>query len=224
MLTPEAIRSQIERITGNLIELSLCSYQNYPLLRTMPKDEIVVSIENTSGLSIVMKNQPYRNIYDILDRGRMYNVKMVDGALIQLMYRFRRGSLESHRLAFFPSPYLEEFQNNPQIYEEDEIYAEVIARNIVPFPFRFDFDNRNGVVVPQLHPQSHLSLGQYQNCRIPVTAPITPYYFMSFVLRNFYNTVYKRYCDKITIYTDSFPITIAESERELVHIQIPVGT
>lgn len=100
-----------------------------------------------------------------------YNMRMLDGALIHMMYRFRNNQLEAHRLAFFPSPFLGEFQNNPEIYLEDEIYAEVIMRNIVPFPLRFDFDCREEVVVEMYHPKSHLTLGQYQNCRIPVSSP-----------------------------------------------------
>jgi hypothetical protein len=42
----------------------------------------------------------------------------------------------------------------------DEMYAEVIMKNIVPFPLRFDFDSRTGVVRELEHPVSHLSLGQ----------------------------------------------------------------
>src|SRR5256714_8639020 len=48
--------------------------------------------------------------------------------------------------------YLEEFQNNPEIYIADEMYAEVIMKNIVPFPLRFDFDSRTEVVRELEHP------------------------------------------------------------------------
>ena len=62
---------------------------------------------------------------------------MLDGALIQMTYEFSDKKLRRHRLAFFPSPHLEEFQNNPDIYLDDEIYADVVAKNIVSFPVRF---------------------------------------------------------------------------------------
>ena len=88
---------------------------------------------------------------------------MIDGALLQLMYRFQKTELESHRLAFFPSPYLEEFQNNPDVYKDDAMFTEVVFRNIVPFPLRFDYDSRNEVFIEVHHPKSHLSLGQYKN-------------------------------------------------------------
>jgi len=223
MPTPEAIRSQIEQLTSNLIELSLSIDQNYPSLREKANGILDVGLGSSIGLSLVLKNQPYRNIYDELDQSRMFNIKMVDGALVQLMYRFRQGILEAHRLAFFPSPYMEEFQNNPEIYKEDEMFAEVIAKNIVPFPFRFDFDSREEVVVEQKHPQSHLSLGQYKNCRIPVNAPVTPYYFMNFLLQNFYNTAYIKFCGRLTVFSNQFSETIQDSERNFVYVQIPAG-
>lgn len=223
MPNPEAIRSQIEKLTSNLIELSLSIDQNYPSLREMNHGIMDVGFGSNIGLSLVLKNLPYRDVYDELDNSRMFNIKMVDGALIQLMYRFQGGNLQAHRLAFFPSPYMEEFQNNPEIYSEDELFAEVVAKNIVPFPFRFDFDSRDEVVVEKDHPQSHLSLGQYKNCRIPVNAPVTPYYFINFVLRNFYNTAYLKFCEKLTVFPNRFTDTIYKSERQLIYIQIPTG-
>lgn len=222
MLTPELIRKQIELLTSDLIEVSLSKHQNYPTIKEKSSNVIEVGISNSIALSGMLKNRSYFEIFDELDQSRLYNIKMIDGALIQLMYRFCQNELESHRLAFFPSPYLDEFQNNPEIYQEDAMFAEVVFRNIVPFPFRFDYDSRNEVVVEKEHPRSHLSLGQYKNCRIPVSAPLTPYQFISFVLRNFYNTAYLKFCDKITVFTSRFTETIFKSEKELVYIQIPL--
>ena len=146
---------------------------------------------------------------------------MIDGALLQLMYRFQKTELESHRLAFFPSPYLEEFQNNPDVYKDDAMFTEVVFRNIVPFPLRFDYDSRNEVFIEVHHPKSHLSLGQYKNCRIPVSSPLTPYQFICFILRNFYNTAYIKFCENITIFSECFPETILGKEKELIYINVP---
>ena len=138
------------------------------------------------------------------------------------MYRFRDDRIEAHRLAFFPSPFLEEFQNNPDIYLEDEIYAEVIMKNIVPFPLRFDFDCRGEVVVEVDHPESHLTLGQYRNCRIPVSAPVTPYHFIGFILRNFYNTAYRKYCARISSFAHCFEASVTSREMDLPYVQVPM--
>ena len=211
----------MERLTTDLIKCSLCEEQKFPSLRDEPSNIKKIDF-GKSDLSIVLKNKPYQEIYNELLRTQAYNLKMIDGALIQLMYKFHGNSIRSHRLAFFPSPYLEEFQNNPEIYEEDCIYADIIKKNIVPFPLRFDFDCRGEVVVVIDHPQSHLTLGQYHNCRIPVSAPLTPSLFIDFILRNFYNTAYNKYSEKISKYNEVFMNTIEISEQGLSHFQLPL--
>lgn len=138
----------------------------------------------------------YDEIYQHLREVRAFNVKMLDGALMQMMYLFADGVVRRHRLAFFPAPHLEEFQNNQEIYLDDEIDADVVARNVVPFPVRFDYDARVDRR-DAAHPLSHLTLGQYRNCRIPVSAPVTPSRFVDFILRNFYHTAFIRYADRL---------------------------
>jgi hypothetical protein len=163
----------MEKLTADLVGLSLCDRQNYPYLRNLGQGYQEIGVGGGGDISCALRNVPYRDIYKELERTGTYNVRMLDGALIHMLYRFRENIVKAHRLAFFPSPFLEEFQNNPEIYLDDEIYAEVTMKNIVPFPLRFDFDCREAVVVEADHPKSHLTLGQYQNCRIPVSAPIT---------------------------------------------------
>ena len=221
MLKATQIKNQIMKLTANLIEFGLSDQENFPFLRKVGQgwQEIGVGARNFSH---ALRNIPYHEVYSELDRTGIYNAKMLDGALIHLMYLFQNNEVKAHRLAFYPSPSLEEFQNNPDIYLEDEIYADVIMKNIVPFPIRFDFDSREEVVVDVDHPHSHLTLGQYQNCRIPVSSPLTPFLFIEFLLRNFYNTAYQKYHDKITAFKDhSFEATITPREKNMIHIKIP---
>ena len=146
---------------------------------------------------------------------------MIDGALIQLLYTYENSNLISHRLAFFPSPDdLKAFQNEPEIYEEEEIYADIISKNILPVPIRFDYDPKNYKEID--HPQCHLTLGQFKNCRIPVSSPITPLTFMSLILRNFYNTAFKKFTDKFPSSQNLFPETITDAEKKLLHINIVI--
>lgn len=70
-------------------------------------------------------------------------------------------------------------------------------------------------------PESHLTLGQYQNCRIPVTAPMMPFRFIDFVLRNFYHTVYARQADALPVWNDSFAESIRPAECDVVHVVVP---
>ncbi|MGA2703622.1 MAG: DUF2290 domain-containing protein [Isosphaeraceae bacterium] len=173
-------------------------------------------------LSAPLKNIPYHDIYNELNNARCYNVKMLDGALIYLSYRFVNGDICEHSLCFFPSPDLELFQNDPELYTSDEIYADVVARNIVPFPIRFDFNNDETRFVEIHHPYSHLTLGQYANCRIPVCSPLGPLTFGAFILRNFYNTALRKFSEDIPSGALLFENTITAKEREISHIVLGV--
>ena len=120
--------------------------------------------------------------------------------------------------SYFPSPSLEHFQNDPELYLLDEIYADVVARNIVPFPVRFDFSNDASKFVEIHHPYSHLTLGQYENCRIPVCSPVGPLTFGAFILHNFYNSAYRKYSDELPTGPLLFANTITAREREIPHL------
>jgi hypothetical protein len=211
---------QIKRLTEILVGLSLCDHSNFPAKRDLQHGYCEIGISGHTDISYTLKNVSYHEIYTELVRTQTYNLKMLDGALVQMLYRFKDDIIESHRLAFFPSPTLEEFQNNPEIYLEDEIFSDIIAKNIVPFPLRFDFDTNKFTEVE--HPKSHVTLGQYKNCRIPATSPLMPCHFILFILRNFYNTAFLKYSDKIKLATPNlFTDTITTLERKLIHIQIP---
>lgn len=221
MPKPEQVRQQMQQLTAELIGFSLCNRQNFPSMRDLGKGICEIGIGARENLSYALKNVPYHDVYIEMERTETYNIRMLDGALIHMMYRFQDDQLEAHRLAFFPSPFLEEFQNNPDIYLEDEVYAEVIMKNIVPFPLRFDFDCREEVVIDVEHPKSHLTLGQYQNCRIPVSSPLTPHHFIQFILRNFYNTAYQKYSNQLSTYSYCFENSLTRREKVLLHIKIP---
>lgn len=217
-MSPEQTRAQIEAITTALVECSLCDEQNFPAVHTLADGYIEVTIPGAPNLSIAMRNISYRDIYDQIDRSKSFNFRMLDGALIQLLYNFKDGVLHSHRLAYFPSPTLEPFQNEPEIYESDEIYADIIKKNVVPFPIRFDYSEDEEKHVDVRHPKSHLTLGQYQNCRIPVAAPLSPVIYVKFILRNFYGTAFRLHEESIAIPITSFPNSITDNELRIPHI------
>ncbi len=220
--TSRSVAEQINSLTGKFVELSLADDQNFSFENKTGSGRVEVTFSNKKEISYVLKNHSYRETYDRIRQERAYSIKMMDGAFIQLMYIFQSSKIKQHRLAFFPSPYLDNFQNNADIYLEDEIYADIVSRNIVAFPIRFDFDGRPGVYKDVDHPKSHLTLGQYKNCRIPVSHPVLPFKFLEFILRNFYNTAHRKYCgeleNKLKVNLER---TISCSEEELVYIQLP---
>ena len=216
----DAVLRQLRSIISDLIRLSLCNHQNFPCEYTNHEGITEVSFKGSDNISIALKNQPYLDIYNTLLANEAYSVKMLDGALLQFLYRFHNNEIISHRLAFFPSPDLEEYQNNPEIYDTDVIFAEIIMKNVVTFPIRFDFDNNDELFIEIDHPKSHLTLGQYKNCRIPVSSPVSPYQFISFILRNFYNTAHNKFSNEINEFTECFTPTIQENETNIIHLRI----
>ena len=207
------IFKQIQKITEKLIEIGLSAQQNFP-----SNQQGQITYSGMQDISIAMKNISYEEIYRNMEESKNYNIKMLDGALIQMLYRFEGNELISHRLAFFPAPNLESFQNEPEIYEDDEIYADILGKNIVTFPIRFDYDPNNFEEIK--HPKTHITLGQYKNCRIPISEPLTPELFMAFLLRNFYNTAFQKNINKFIMGSHRFPQTITDKEKSLLHLGI----
>ena len=212
-MTKNEVLSEIQLITSKLIKLSLSEHQNFP-----SEKEGYVYISGNYDNSVALRNLPYTDIYEVMESEKNYNIKMQDGALIQFMYTFNEGNLVKSRLTFFPSPFLEEYQNNAELYQLDEIYADIIHKNIVSTPIRFDFDPDNHEDIH--HPVSHLTIGQYKNCRIPVSKPLSPVEFIKFILMNFYNTVSVKFSKELNLINteNTFENCITKNELSLLHL------
>jgi hypothetical protein len=83
---------------------------------------------------------------------------------------------------------------------------------------RFDFCSDSKKFVEVDHPYSHLTLGQFANCRIPVCSPVGPLLFAGFILRNFYNTAFRKYSERIPGSSVAFHKTITAKEKEIPHL------
>ena len=217
-MTSRQTLKQINDLMEWLVGLSLSSEENFPATHGNHNAAFEITVSNAQSMSIALKNVSYRDIYVELEKARCFNFKMLDGALVLIRYRFRRGVICEHSLSYFPSPDLEHFQNDPELYLEDEIYADIVARNIVPFPVRFDFSDDAKKFVDVHHPYSHMTLGQYENCRIPVCSPLSPFTFGGFILRNFYNTAFRKYSEEIPVSTLFFEKTITNNELKIPHL------
>lgn len=217
-MTAKQTLTQLNQLMSAVVGLSLSNDQNFPSCHGNPRGDYEISVNNSAQMSVALKNIPYHDIYHELDQARCFNFKMLDGALVTLRYRFRNSRICEHSLTYFPSPDLEQFQNDPEVYLLDEIYADVVARNIVAFPIRFDYNSDAERFVEVHHPYSHLTLGQYENCRIPVSSPLSPLTFGGFILRSFYNTAYRKYSDEIPVAVQRYAMTITAKEQEIVHV------
>ena len=140
--SPNDIKDQINRLIACLVETGLSNDENFAFLRQRISGFVEITFSGAEQAPVAMKDRAYDQVHRHLLEAGAYNMRMLDGALIQMIYEFSSGVLRRHRLAFFPAPQLEEFQNNPEVYLDDEVYADVIAKSIVPFPVRFDYDIR----------------------------------------------------------------------------------
>ncbi|MGL5900620.1 MAG: DUF2290 domain-containing protein [Lactobacillaceae bacterium] len=191
------LEKEIHSLTSKLIECGITVKQNYP--STFQKN-VSSNVRTCLGIkstdfemsTMLAANLTYEELYENVDAKSIYNFKLLDGALINLYYEFNHKSdLIKHRLTFFPSTQLLslESERNPDFNQEDDIYSDIISENIYPTPIRFDYDpTENGID----HTSSHLTIGQYKNCRIPVNKPISPEKFLQFILKNFYYNLYKK--------------------------------
>jgi hypothetical protein len=221
VIAPSArlVFKEISEITTFLVEQGFADDQNWPVM-TISGNISSVSFPNPQH-ALMLRNVPYRDLYRSQREAKSFNVLMLDGAIIQIDYEFTGESINRCRLAFLPSPDLEAFQNDPELYEIDHMYADVISRQIVAVPIRFEFDDRSGVSENINHPKSHVTLGQYKNCRIAAAAPLTPGIFMGFILRSFYNTAIRAISSSTPCYSHRWTQTITEDEAVLLHIAVP---
>jgi len=220
VVTYKKVAAEIEKLIKFLMECGLSDDENFPSTSQTAATRFTVTYPNSS-FSPLLKNTPYEDLYTHQLEARAFHAKMLDGALIQMSYEFSAGKIEKYRLAFLPSPNLLEFQNNAEIYMEDVLYSEVIDKQVVTVPIRFDYDDREGVARSLKHPKSHLTLGQYHNCRIAVTAPVTPYFFVEFLLRSFYNTAANLFAADLPFHGYDLDSCITAEESALIHVAVP---
>lgn len=209
------IRKQIEDVFSRLITTSLAVKQFY--LREMEVHGGGIQLGNLVN-TIAFRDIPYKDVYREIEGSNSYHIKLLDGGLLVFQYSFNHDQvLQKHRLCYFPCFILPTVDEAPDLYQKDSLYGDIILNRLVRFPIRFDYDPSSHVSI--LHPSSHLTLGQYQNCRIPVEGPVTPNAFLMFILRNFYSCFYrshKNFFDKKPHHI-SKKISLTDAEKGISH-------
>lgn len=220
-MNANSVASQLREVITRLIETGLSVRQFYPSEKDTPGGGRIIG-DLSTGNSAAMKNVDYSRIYAELEQHDSYHVKLPDGGLLTFQYSFnQQDELTKHRLGFFPPSHLPTVDEAPLLYENDELYGDIVLNRIVRFPIRFDFDPANAKEL--IHPRSHLTIGQFDNCRIPVSHPLTPNSFALFVLRNFYHRSYirnKNAFDKRPKGESSFALCIVPSEQRITHLVV----
>ncbi|MCO6546559.1 MAG: DUF2290 domain-containing protein [Gilliamella sp.] len=218
--------NQIDQIIGILYRLSLSSGANQPVYKpSRNKKGSILSIEIPKFLpEYILDDIFYQEMWIKMNKKRQYSCKMIDGGLITFLYTFdlKKSKLIKSRLSYFPSydhPIFDS-HDNFEGYIKDYIYLDAFTKTSYPAAFRFDYDASAAKDI--IHPASHFTLGQFENCRIPVYSPLTPFEFMDFVIRNFYNKFYSSWNDEIkkVIKKNNFKFkpTITNNEKKLIYL------
>lgn len=223
-MTPDSIRNQLTEVYRRLIGSNLSVQQNGVSTRMCTlggkgKNKIPVCTVGDLPPCNALRNIAYGHLYADILNNNAYHIKMIDGGLLSFQYIFSHPNNEllKHRLAFFPSHLLPTIEEAPELYRRDNLYADIVQDRLVRFPIRFDFDPAN--YTDMVHPKSHLTLGQFEACRIPVAGPVLPYTFVLFILRNFYSLAYQRNRNEFDKRCSHIPtiFTISEAERRMAH-------
>lgn len=182
MRTLEKVFKEVRMVTQELIRCGLAEEYNFPIIH---QSDVVW--EKYNDISRYLKNLEYMAIYSEIEKNHNFNIKLPDGGILQLMYRFNnRGTeLQAHRLAYYPSPSYEIYQNDAELYDADYLYGDILNKNVLPVIIRADYSNKD-VDSKIHHPYSHITLGGYKNCRIPADKPICPIQFVKFIMEHFY--------------------------------------
>lgn len=218
-MTPRTAHTQIGEILAHLAKIGLSDDQQMPIWRRRGLTEI--TFENARLVSRSMKSFSYAEVYEEFVRNRVFSAKLLDGALLQMAYLFDGRNLAKHRLAFLGSPHLARFEEDPGRYVDDERYAHILSRNVDPVSIRFDYDGSDGRHEEVMHPKSHMTIGGYEHCRVPVSSPLTPFRFVEFVLRSFYGGTTDDLASGLRSSSGRFPTSISAKERAVLHVVVP---
>lgn len=224
----ELFRAELIDLTKFLIRESLVDDQNMAIRRDVGGGRVNLESpywNDEFSAPDLLSKVSYSELYAGLVDQRAYDLKFLDGGLVQLRFEFdasRPWSLIRACSAYFPSPDLTPYQTDPEIYLRDEVFGSVVDLRAVTTPLRFDFDAREGVPVDLHHPVSHVTFGLYPHCRIAAAGPITPYYFIEFLLRAFYRTRdWLATHDGLPSPRVAVPRTITSMEESLMHFGVP---
>lgn len=219
MLQP--IERSISSIIHVLVEQGLADQFNIPSVRSQNKHSGDIGFASEVDLSWAMKDQPYSRLYQELVDRRQFHVMLPDGGMLQFLYRIRLGKVCKHRLAYYPSYSLKPFDADSLRYLQDSVWGHVVSEFQMPVVIRLDFEDSARSFVPISHSASHMTLGQYPNCRIPVSAPFTPWAFTELILRNFYSRAFGPVFRSNVFRDFVFEECLTSEEASCIHLRLP---
>ena len=93
---------EINKIVASLVENGLADDQNDAFETPQSDGKWYVGISGVNYLGSSLKNIAYPELYESLRESRSFNVKMLDGGLIQLVYSFRKSGSVAAPIGILP--------------------------------------------------------------------------------------------------------------------------
>lgn len=206
------VRGEISSLTVHLIAKGLTLASRIAELKVSGSISEVGWAKEGAFVAPALKNTSYLDVYNYFYKQQQYNLVLLDGALIQLLYKFEKEKLIEHRICYLPRPknvgHGSEQENIATIYEE------------IPL-IRIDYSPSQ--TIPINHSSTHLHLGYTEHCRIPTSAPVAPSTFILFILRSFYRGYLEEHPELEAQLSKSrcFPASILKEEKEVVYFNVP---
>ena len=178
-------------------------------------EQITITRENKENESNILFDKQI-SIDDIMKEllyQREYNILFYDRSIIQYEFLIENGKIKKERLIFI--------KKHNYLWSKEEISEKELhdieldwfqEENGIPTIIRIDYDTENFEDV--LHPITHMTLSNYDECRIPMMGAMSLYNFINFVLNFFYNESlsFKSAFSEVDI-------TISDNERKRLHFE-----
>ena len=222
-MTPGRVKQDINTLMRYLLSIGLVD--EYQEAFELHSNVVEITFGNAKFITSALKNLAYSQVYSIFAENRVFNAKLLGGAFLQMGYVFgeKKKTLLKHRLAFLPPPESDwrDWNSDIKQMEYELIGCNSLVSPPIGQPIRFDYDSSETVHVDVFHPKSHLTIGNHIKCRIPLTSALTPFWFVHFILRNFYSTGDDYHLSNLPKMTGNFSVTITNAEQRVPHLVIP---
>lgn len=206
------LRKEYDNIITQLLEKNLLrehtefSFKEYGELCKITRNNRI----NESNI-LFDRNKSIEEVTDVILKRKEYNLLLYDKGIFQFEFIIEKGQIKKERLVFIKKHNKlwdkEEINNLSNNSFDEDWYNEIIG---IPIVIRVDFDEEAHIDVK--HPITHMTLSNYDECRIPMKGAVSLTLFINFILNMFYD-------EKLNLDGINYDIknTISENEKKCLH-------
>lgn len=178
-------------------------------------DIVEITRENRTNESNIMydKQISIDDVMNTLLEKKEYNMLLYDRSIIQYEFYVENGKIKKERLIFIKKHNYLWKKEEINLKEAEDIEVDWFQEEKgIPTVIRIDYDKDSYEEIA--HPITHMTLSNYDECRIPMMGSVSLYNFVNFVLNFFYN-------DSLNFKSkfEETDITISNSEKQRVHFE-----